>query len=54
MSFWKKVLKIGRRHSKKFEKHQSSHRHRAASTYEILIPRCPDLAELFDNKEKEA
>ena len=23
------------------------------STYEILIPRCPDVAELFDNKEKE-
>ena len=44
---WKKALE-------KFEKHQSSQCHRAASTYEILIPRCPDLAELFDNKEKES
>ena len=44
---WKKALE-------KFEKHQSSQCHWAASTYEILIPRCPDLAELFDNKEKEA
>ena len=44
---WKKALE-------KFEKHQSSQCHRAASTYEILIPRCPDFAELFDNKEKEA
>ena len=32
----------------------SSQCHRAASTYEILFPRCPDVAELFDNKEKEA
>ena len=44
---WKKALE-------KFEKHQSSQCHRAASTYEILIPRCPNFAELFDNKEKEA
>ena len=32
----------------------SSQCHRAASSYEILFPRCPDVAELFDNKEKEA
>ena len=44
---WKKALQ-------KFEKHQSSQCHQAASTYDILIPRCPDVAELFDNKEKEA
>ena len=39
---WKKTLE-------KFEKHESSMCNRAASTYEILIPRCLDLAELFDN-----
>ena len=43
---WKKALE-------KFEKHQPSQCHRAASTYQILIPRCPDVAEFFDNKEKE-
>ena len=44
---WKKALQ-------KFEKQQSSQCHRAVSTYDILIPRCPDVAELFDNEEKEA
>ena len=44
---WKKALE-------KFKKHQPSQCHRAASAYEILIPRCPDVAALFDNKEKEA
>ena len=42
---WKKALE-------KFEKHQSNQRHRAASTYEIFIPRCPDVAELFEKEEK--
>ena len=41
---WKKALE-------KFEKHQSCQCHWAASTYEILIPRYPNVAELFDNKE---
>ena len=52
MPFWKKVLKIGRRHSR-----NSKNISRAIITeqhYEILIPRCSDVAELFDNKEKEA
>ena len=44
---WKKALE-------KFEKHQSRQCQQAASTYEIFILRCPDVAELFDNKEKEA
>ena len=44
---WKKALE-------KFEKHHSCQCHRAASTYEILIPQYPDVAELFDNKEKDA
>ena len=39
---------------KALEKFESNQCHRAASTYEILIPRCYDVPELFDNKEKEA
>ena len=38
---WEKALEI-------FEKHHSSQCHRAASTCEILILRCPDIVELFD------
>ena len=52
-SFLKKGFKNCKKALKKFKKHQSSQCHRAASTYEILIPWCPDVAELFDNKEKE-
>ena len=53
MTFWEKVLKIERRHSRNLK-----HISRAIVTeqhlhYEILIPRCSDVAELFDNKEKE-
>ena len=52
--FLKKGFKNWKKALEKFEKHQSSQCHPVASTYEILIPRCPDVAELFDNKEKEA
>ena len=51
--FLKKGFKNWKKALEKFEKHQSSQCHPVASTYEILIPRCPDVAELFDNKEKE-
>ena len=39
--------------TREFE-NQSSRFHRAASTYKILIPRCPYVSDLFDNNEKEA
>ena len=54
MPFWEKVFENWKKALEKFEKHQSSQCRRTASTYEILIARCLDVAELFDNKEKEA
>ena len=53
-SFLEKGFKNWKKALEKFEKHLSSQCHRAASTFEILICRRPDVAELFDNKEKEA
>ena len=47
-------LKTERKENTFLKKHQSSQCHRAASTYQMLIPPCPDVAELFDNKENEA
>ena len=54
IDFLKKGFKNWKEALKKLEKHQSSQCHRAASTYEILIPRYLEVAELFDNKEKKA